>query len=944
MNSWFPYFEKINLLVEGRISKEDAERQERTAREILQRLAEQPGLILADEVGMGKTFVSLAVAVSVAFAKRNKPVVVMVPPSLQEKWPRDFEVFREKCLPPDSREKLTCATADRAVDFLKLIDDPPSRSKSIIFLTHGAMARGLTDPWTKLAIIRRALYRRRNTGALRKALCARMGALLGSHIRIDRNNPELWGKLLDTDTSRWLEILQRHGEGLDDDPVPEAFRKALARIETKSLDTLYKALCGVPRRHTKHYKINLKEARDTIKEELQKTWNLCMQSLKLRLPLLIFDEAHHLKNPGTNCASLFQEKVAEDDVNVVQGRLFGAFERMLFLTATPFQLGHYELCSVLRRFEAVRWSGKRAPSCGRKGYSSMIASLEKSLDEAQVSAIRFDKTWGRLGEEDLVVDGKSFENVEDWWKALDDVKAISETARRVVKDYRNTYEKMSSAEEALRPWVIRHLKPKTLSKQSERILRRKRFVGKAVLDGGQYETEVGIPVEGRGLLPFLVASRLSVLNPDARPVFAEGLASSFEAFRYTRANRERDNESSDSSRVDRSPGGEDEAVSWYLDRLDDILPHDGVASSATHPKISATVERVIRLWEKGEKVLVFCYYVATGKALRQHFSSAINRLIMERGARKLGCAEKDVMASLERLGDRISYEKSPLRKASDSMVEDILHRRDYKVLGPHKDDIVRVVRRFARTPSFLVRFFPLEEDKYDASVMERAFETPDASGLTLRKMIEDFFTFLVERCGESERLDYIEAVKKLQPGSHTGTDILKTYDHDELREIRRENLAPNVRLVYGETRQETRQRYMLAFNTPFYPEILVSSSVMAEGVDLHLNCRHVMHHDLCWNPSNLEQRTGRVDRIGSKAETSGKSIFVYMPYIAATQDEKMYRVVTDRERWFRVVMGESYEVDARTTDRLAERIPLPESIVEELAFKLHVHEGKESKG
>jgi len=944
MNSWFPYFDKINLLVEGRISKGDAERQERTAREILRRLADQPGLILADEVGMGKTFVALAVASSVALARRNRPVVVMVPSSLQKKWPRDFDVFTEKCLPPESRKKFTCVTAGCVVDFLRLLDDPPSRTKSIIFLTHGAMARGLRDPWTKLAIIRRALYRRRNTGGLRKALCAKMGVLLGSHIRIDRNNPELWEKLLDTDTSHWFEILQRHGEGLDDDPVPEAFRKALARIETKRLDTLYKALCGVPRRHTKHYKTNLKEARDTIKKELQKAWNLCMQSLNLRLPLLILDEAHHLKNPGTNCASLFQEKEAEDDAKVVQGRLFGAFERMLFLTATPFQLGHYELCSVLRRFEAVRWSGSRAPSCGRKGYESCINTLEKRLDEAQVSAIRFDKTWGRLGEEDLVIDGKLFENVEDWWKALDDVKAISETARRVIEDYRHTYEKMRRAEEALRPWVIRHLKSKTMSRQSEKILRRKRIVGKAVLDGGQYETEEGIPVEGRGLLPFLLASRLSILNPDSRPVFAEGLASSFEAFRYTRANRERDHERSKGSRVDRSPGGEGEAVSWYLDRLDDLLPQDGVASSATHPKISATVERVIRLWENGEKVLVFCYYVATGKALRQHFSSAINRLIIERGAKRLRCKEQDVMDKLVRLGNRIASEKSPLRKVCDSMVEDILHRRDFKALHSHRDDLVRVVRRFARTPSFLVRFFPLEEDKYDASVMERAFETPYASGLTLRKMIEDFFTFLVKRCGDKEMAYYIKAVKELQPGSHTGIDILKTYDHDELREIRRENLAPNVRLVYGETRQETRQRYMLAFNTPFYPEILVSSSVMAEGVDLHLNCRHVLHHDLCWNPSNLEQRTGRVDRIGSRAETSAKSILVYMPYIAATQDEKMYRVVTDRERWFRVVMGESYEVDARTTDRLAERIPLPESIAEELAFKLHVHEGKESKG
>ena len=129
---------------------------------------------------------------------------------------------------------------------------------------------------------------------------------------------------------------------------------------------------------------------------------------------------------------------------------------------------------------------------------------------------------------------------------------------------------------------------------------------------------------------------------------------------------------------------------------------------------------------------------------------------------------------------------------------------------------------------------------------------------------------------------------------------------------------------------------MLTFNTPFYPEILIASSVMAEGVDLHLNCRHIIHHDLCWNPSTLEQRTGRVDRIGSKAETVGESIQVYLPFIAETQDEKMYRVVMDRERWFNVVMGEDYKVDARSTDRIADRIPFPANAANELSLQLGI--------
>ena len=39
----------------------------------------------------------------------------------------------------------------------------------------------------------------------------------------------------------------------------------------------------------------------------------------------------------------------------------------------------------------------------------------------------------------------------------------------------------------------------------------------------------------------------------------------------------------------------------------------------------------------------------------------------------------------------------------------------------------------------------------------------------------------------------------------------------------------------------------------------------------------------------------------------------------------MFRVVSDRERWFQIVMGEEYRTDEFTTDRLEARIPLPEA-------------------
>lgn len=271
-------------------------------------------------------------------------------------------------------------------------------------------------------------------------------------------------------------------------------------------------------------------------------------------------------------------------------------------------------------------------------------------------------------------------------------------------------------------------------------------------------------------------------------------------------------------------------------------------------------------------------------------------------------------------------------RACDKEVTDLLSV--YPKLSPHTKYLLEMTRRYLRTSSFLVRFFPLSAKKLDRAAVRYALESGDGSGLKLSEVLHRFFDFLENRCVEDERQRYLEAIRNVQTGTITGRDAQKTFSEDEQQGAAREQLSPNVRLVNGDVKSETRQRLMLTFNSPFFPEVLIASSVMAEGVDLHRFCRYVIHHDLCWNPSTLEQRTGRVDRIGSKAERSGQPIRVYLPYLAETQDEKQYRVVMDRERWFSVVMGEKFKVDARNTEKLASRIPLPESVAQQLAFRL----------
>jgi uncharacterized membrane protein YkvA (DUF1232 family) len=51
-----------------------------------------------------------------------------------------------------------------------------------------------------------------------------------------------------------------------------------------------------------------------------------------------------------------------------------------------------------------------------------------------------------------------------------------------------------------------------------------------------------------------------------------------------------------------------------------------------------------------------------------------------------------------------------------------------------------------------------------------------------------------------------------------------------------------------------------AFNSPFWPFVLATTSVGQEGLDFHLYCKDIVHWNLPSNPVDLEQREGRLNR------------------------------------------------------------------------------------
>lgn len=217
-----PFAESVITLDNDRISSEDAQRQTRAALELLSRLDRQPGVVLADEVGMGKTFVAMAVSLSILIERPTVgPVVVMSPPSLRHKWPKDWKVFLDKCVGVERRDSFRAATADSGVEFLKLLDDPDSRRVHIIFLTHGALHRAVRDRFVKLAIIKRAFKGRGSLSAQRESFGRWASRILGMEW-VERRG-KILGRLLERPCDTWRRTILRADERLEadvpDDPV-----------------------------------------------------------------------------------------------------------------------------------------------------------------------------------------------------------------------------------------------------------------------------------------------------------------------------------------------------------------------------------------------------------------------------------------------------------------------------------------------------------------------------------------------------------------------------------------------------------------------------------------------------------------------------------------------------------------------------------------------------
>ncbi|MCL4299796.1 MAG: DEAD/DEAH box helicase family protein [Anaerolineae bacterium] len=88
-------------------------------------------------------------------------------------------------------------------------------------------------------------------------------------------------------------------------------------------------------------------------------------------------------------------------------------------------------------------------------------------------------------------------------------------------------------------------------------------------------------------------------------------------------------------------------------------------------------------------------------------------------------------------------------------------------------------------------------------------------------------------------------------------------------------------------------------------KILLCTEAASEGLNLQ-TCGVLFNYDMPWNPMRVEQRIGRIDRIGGQPEVKIRHYFY-----ENTVEAKIYQALENRIGWFENVVGELQPILAR---------------------------------
>ncbi|MDN4074724.1 DEAD/DEAH box helicase [Fictibacillus terranigra] len=90
-----------------------------------------------------------------------------------------------------------------------------------------------------------------------------------------------------------------------------------------------------------------------------------------------------------------------------------------------------------------------------------------------------------------------------------------------------------------------------------------------------------------------------------------------------------------------------------------------------------------------------------------------------------------------------------------------------------------------------------------------------------------------------------------------------------------------------------------------HAQVLIATEAGGEGINLQF-CQHIINYDLPWNPMRIEQRIGRIHRIGQKGD-----VHIYNFATQGTIEERILNLLYNKINLFESVIGELDEILAK---------------------------------
>lgn len=143
------------------------------------------------------------------------------------------------------------------------------------------------------------------------------------------------------------------------------------------------------------------------------------------------------------------------------------------------------------------------------------------------------------------------------------------------------------------------------------------------------------------------------------------------------------------------------------------------------------------------------------------------------------------------------------------------------------------------------------------------------------------------------------------------TEYKTSLDYLQRRLLKRYGDPDALLTLFGSLDPQGREVIVEAFNNAAHPvRILVATDAASEGLNLQETARYLLHFDIPWNPSRLEQRNGRLDRHGQ-----ARDVFVHHFTSDDDRDLAFLARIVGKVHQIRTDLGTTGEVFARGLER-----------------------------